>query len=55
MSRFFCRKTRKRIGAIIVAVGLGILLAMLVPFWGWIVAMGCGIIVLGWKVMEDCD
>ncbi|WP_291559299.1 MULTISPECIES: hypothetical protein [unclassified Clostridium] len=53
MSKFFCRKTRKRIGAIVVAVGLGILLAMLIPFWGWIVAMGCVIIGLGWKIMED--
>lgn len=52
MSRFCGRRTKKKIGTVIAAIGLGIVLAMVIPFWGWIMAMGGVIIVAGWKIME---
>jgi len=53
MSRFCGRRTRKKIGTVVAAIGLGIVLAMVIPFWGWIMAMGGVIIVAGWKIMEN--
>lgn len=55
MSRFCGRRTKKKIGTVIAAVGGGIVLSMLIPFWGWIMAMGGVIIVAGWKIMESND
>lgn len=48
-----CKCKRKRIGSIICAVGTGIVLAVLIPFWGWIFAMGCVIIGAGVYVMRN--
>jgi len=47
------KENKKKIGAIVAAIGVGIVLSMLIPFWGWIMAMGGVIIVAGWKIMED--
>lgn len=55
MSKFCGRRTKKKIGTVVAAVGGGIVLSMLIPFWGWIMAMGGVIIVAGWKIMESND
>lgn len=52
MPRFCGRRTKKKIGAAAIAVGAGVVLSMLIPFWGWIMAMGGVIIIVGWKIME---
>jgi len=33
-------------------MGAGIVLAMLIPFWGWMMVVGCAIIAIGWYIME---
>jgi hypothetical protein len=53
MPRFCGRRTKKKIGAGLAAIGVGIVLAMIIPFWGWIMAMGGVIIIAGWKVMDS--
>jgi len=45
-------RTTKRLGLIVSSVGAGIVLAMLIPFWGWMVAIGCAIICAGWFIMN---
>ncbi|GAA0114374.1 hypothetical protein [Clostridium senegalense] len=37
---------------VIGAVAFGVILGIVIPFWGWIIAIGLGIISAGWKVME---
>lgn len=44
-------KWRGNIGWIIGSIGLGIVLTFLVPFWGWIMAVGCGLIFIGWYLI----
>jgi len=45
-------RTTKRLGLIVSSVGAGIVLAMLIPFWGWMIAIGCAIICAGWFIMN---
>jgi hypothetical protein len=37
----------KKIGIIIASVGVGITLAIVIPFWMWIIAAGLGLIAGG--------
>lgn len=46
--RFFLKRN---IGWIIGSIGLGIILTFLVPIWGWIMAVGCGLIYIGWYLI----
>ena len=45
-------RTSKRIGLIVSSVGVGIVLTVLIPIWGWFIAIGCGVIGLGWFIMN---
>lgn len=47
-----CKRTRKKLGLIITCVGIGVVLTVIVPIWGWIAAAGIAIIYLGWQVMD---
>lgn len=40
------------IGWIVGAVGVGIVLTFVVPIWGWIIAVGAGLIFAGWYIIE---
>lgn len=46
------RKTRKKIGIIIAAIGAGMLFAVFMPFWGWIIIAGAVLIYVGWYLAE---
>ncbi|MEG1009936.1 MAG: hypothetical protein RSE41_10150 [Clostridia bacterium] len=37
---------RKTIGIILAAIGLGVLIALLLPFWGWILLVAACLIIL---------
>jgi hypothetical protein len=37
---------RKTIGLFLLAVGIGIVIALLLPFWGWIVLVAAALIIL---------
>lgn len=47
------RRTKKKIGIIVVSVGAGLLLTIIIPIWGWIIAGGAGLIYLGWCLIEN--
>lgn len=36
---------RKTIGLFLLAVGIGIVIALLLPFWGWIVLVAAALII----------
>ena len=48
----FCHK-KWNIGWVIGAVGVGIVLTFIVPIWGWIIAVGAGLIFIGWYIIEN--
>jgi hypothetical protein len=41
------------IGWVIGAVGVGIVLTFIVPIWGWIIAVGAGLIFAGWYIIGN--
>ena len=51
MSRLI--KNSKKLGRVILCIGAGLILAVLVPFWGWILAVGAALIVCGWNMIQN--
>ncbi|MGM9974064.1 MAG: hypothetical protein ACI33K_08495 [Clostridiaceae bacterium] len=43
---------KKKLGLIIGAIGLGLLLAVFMPFWVWIIIAGAVLIYIGWTLAE---
>ncbi len=52
MSKHF-KKKKKRVGLVTISIGVGIILAVLVPFWGWILAAGAALIIGGWCLIQN--
>lgn len=53
------KKLKKRIqenvfGVIVASVGIGILITVVLPVWGWVIAVGGGLIYIGWYLIEHC-
>ncbi|WP_180375492.1 hypothetical protein [Clostridium thermarum] len=46
------KKTKKKLGLIITCIGVGVVLSVVVPIWGWIAAAGIAIIYCGWQIMN---
>lgn len=46
------RRATRRLGVIVSSIGVGIVLAVLIPFWGWMIAVGGAIICVGWFIMN---
>lgn len=46
----FC--PRNRLGLIAVSVGIGLVMAVIIPVWGWIIAVGGGLICIGWFIID---
>ncbi|MDP4144695.1 MAG: hypothetical protein Q8936_09505 [Bacillota bacterium] len=45
----FCKK--RKMGFIIASVGVGIIITLIIPLWGWIIAVGAGLIYCGWYLI----
>ncbi|MDP4091300.1 MAG: hypothetical protein Q8930_18800 [Bacillota bacterium] len=45
-------KTSRKVGLVVTCIGIGIVLTVVVPMWGWIGAVGIGLIYWGWQVMN---
>lgn len=52
MSKYL-KKTSKKAGLLVCGLGIGLMLAVLVPFWGWILAAGAAMIVGGWILIQN--
>ena len=46
-------KNRKKVGLIVLSLGVGVILAVLIPFWGWILAAGGALIIGGWCLIQN--
>ncbi|MDT8716468.1 hypothetical protein IAI10_07335 [Clostridium sp. 19966] len=51
MWRLNCR-LRRKVGLITTCVGVGVLMAVIIPIWGWIAAGGIALIYCGWQLMS---
>ncbi|WP_180964065.1 hypothetical protein [Haloimpatiens massiliensis] len=51
----FLKKVKKKIGLILACTGAGIVLAVIVPIWGWLILVGGGLIYCGWFLTKHCD
>ncbi|KAJ51516.1 hypothetical protein BD780_001922 [Clostridium tetanomorphum] len=47
-------KCKKNIGLIIASIGTGIIITFIIPIWGWIIAVGGGLIYAGWYLNKHC-
>jgi len=45
-----CKKVN--LGFIVAAVGFGIMLPIIIPIWGWILAAGAALIGVGWYLLD---
>ena len=52
MSRHL-KRNKKKAGLVVLSLGIGLILAVLVPFWGWILAAGGGLIIGGWYLIQN--
>ncbi|MEY8762165.1 MULTISPECIES: hypothetical protein [Clostridium] len=46
------RRTKKKIGLVALSIGVGFLMTVIIPIWGWIIAAGAGLIYCGWYLIE---
>lgn len=49
-----CSKLKKIAGYVVGAIGIGIILTFIIPIWGWVIAVGAGLIYLGWYLIQQC-
>ncbi|MDF2502749.1 MULTISPECIES: hypothetical protein [Clostridium] len=52
LTRKHNRLTKKRWGIIIASIGAGIIITFIIPVWGWIMAVGAGLIYCGWSLIN---
>ena len=47
------KRNKKKAGLIVLSVGIGLISAVLIPFWWWILAVGGGLIAGGWYLIQN--
>ncbi|MEW9094023.1 MAG: hypothetical protein AB2417_02975 [Clostridiaceae bacterium] len=47
------KKVKSKLGLIIGSIGMGIVVTFIIPVWGWIIAVGVGLIYLGWCLIQQ--
>ncbi|WP_246582943.1 hypothetical protein [Clostridium simiarum] len=47
-----CHK-KKILGIVVGCVGLGMVLSVLMPLWGWLLAIGGGLVYCGWYLFDS--
>ncbi|GAB5987986.1 hypothetical protein [Clostridium tetani] len=47
------RRGRKKLGMIVGSIGIGIIATFILPIWGWILAVGGGLIYAGWYLIQQ--
>ena len=46
-------KVKMNVGLIVLSIGAGLILAVLIPFWTWILVIGAGLIAGGWYLIQN--
>ncbi|NMM65643.1 hypothetical protein HBE96_23990 [Clostridium sp. P21] len=54
MSKKMCcnKSFRKKVGIALVSIGLGIIISVIIPFWGFIMVVGAALICLGFNLID---
>lgn len=47
-----CKFKSKHIGIICASIGIGIIIVFIIPFWGWMLAVGGALIYGGWYLIN---
>lgn len=45
-------KAYKNLGLIVASIGIGIIITVLLPIWGFVIAVGGGLIYVGWYLID---
>ncbi|ERI92864.1 hypothetical protein HMPREF1982_02022 [Clostridiales bacterium oral taxon 876 str. F0540] len=43
---------KSNLGWIVASIGVGIIITFIIPIWGWMIAVGGGLIYAGWYIIE---
>lgn len=46
---------KSSLGWIIGSIGVGIVITFIIPIWGWMIAVGGGLIFAGWYMIENSN
>lgn len=47
------KKVKSKMGWIIASIGAGIVVTFIIPIWGWMIAVGVGLIYIGWNLIQQ--
>lgn len=54
MSKKKCHKAKKmNFGLVVASIGIGIIITVMIPIWGWIMFAGAGLIAAGWYIIQN--
>ncbi|OFI07678.1 hypothetical protein CLOACE_00260 [Clostridium acetireducens DSM 10703] len=46
------KSKKEKLGIAVICIGVGIVVSIIIPCWGWMLALGGGLIYCGWYLME---
>lgn len=53
MSKKICNKNfKKKVGIALASIGLGIIITVIIPFWGFMIVIGSVLIYLGFNLID---
>ncbi|MDV3425671.1 MAG: hypothetical protein LIR50_00095 [Bacillota bacterium] len=47
-------KTKKHCGIALISIGIGIIICIVIPIWGWLLLVGGALVYAGWYLIEKC-
>lgn len=54
MTKKKCHKVKKiNSGLVIASIGIGVIITVIIPVWGWILFVGAGLIAIGWYIIQN--
>lgn len=45
------KRNRRKLGLMIASIGIGVVITVIIPFWGWVIAVGGVLIYCGWYLI----
>jgi hypothetical protein len=46
---------KSNLGWILGSIGVGIVITFIIPIWGWMIAVGGGLICAGWYIIDNSN
>lgn len=51
--KYIVKKIKENLGFVTMAVGIGIIVTIVLPIWGWIIVVGVTLIYVGWYLIQN--